>query len=199
MNKKFVFITGPSESGKSGAAEYMEKSFDDIIHLKMRDVIKIANSNVEDNTEQFWKEYIDTAEQMSEGKSIIIMDTLRKPKSALILSELLNERMKILYIEASLKNRVIREYIKLKKEGKEFSMEDVMQRTKDKDIEKERCGLKEIRKLIKGQGGKLQLEGNGDLFSNIINNDGTIDELHEKLNQFVLELQKENKMKMERE
>lgn len=25
MDKKFVFITGPSESGKSGAAEYMEK------------------------------------------------------------------------------------------------------------------------------------------------------------------------------
>ena len=198
MKKKFVFITGPSESGKSGAAEYMEKSFDDIRHLKMRDVIRIANSKADDNSEQFWREYIDTAEQMSEGKSIIIMDTLRKPESALILSGLLNERMRILYIEASLKNRVIREYIKLKKEGKEFSVEDVMQRTKDKDIEKEKCGLKGIRNLIKGQDGKLQLEGTGELFSYIINNDGTIDELYEKLNQFVFELQKENKKEVER-
>ena len=186
MKKKFVFITGPSESGKSGAAEYMEKNFDDIRHLKMRDVIRIANSKADDNTEQFWREYIDTAEQMSEGKSIIIMDTLRKPESALILSE------------ASLKNRVIREYIKLKKEGKKFSVEDVMQRTKDKDIEKEKCGLKGIRNLIKGQDGKLQLEGTGELFSHIINNDGTIDELYEKLNQFVFELQKENKKEIER-
>lgn len=164
----------------------------------MRDVIRIANSKVDDNTEQFWREYIDTAEQMSEGKSIIIMDTLRKPESALILSELLNEKMRILYIEASLKNRVIREYIKLKKEGKEPSVEDVMRRTQDKDFEKEKCGLKGIRNLIKGQDGKLKLEGTGELFAHIINNDGTIDELHEKLNQFVLELQKENKKEIER-
>lgn len=126
------------------------------------------------------------------------MDTLRKPESALILSELLNEKMSILYIEASLKNRVIREYIKLKKEGKELSVEDVMQRTKYKDFEKEKCGLKGIRNLIKGKDGKLKLEGTGKSFPHIINNDGTIDELHEKLNQFVLELQKENKKEIER-
>ena len=73
-----------------------------------------------------------------------------------------------------------------------------MRRTQDKDFEKEKCGLKGIRNLIKGQDGKLKLEGTGESFAHIINNDGTIDELHEKLNQFVLELQKENKKEIER-
>lgn len=191
MNKQFVFITGPSESGKSGAAEYMERRSHDIKHLKMRDIIRVANSRVDDDTEQFWKEYINVAVQMSEEKSIIIMDTLRKPESALILSKLLNERMSILYIEASLKNRVIREYRKLKEEGKDFTMEDIMQRTKDKDIEKEKAGLIGLRNIIKGKDGKLKLEGDGEKFSYIINNDGNIDELHKKLDEFILEINKE--------
>ncbi len=183
MNRKFIFITGPSESGKSGAAEYMEKKYPNVKHLKMRDIIKVADSKVEDDTEQFWKEYINVAMQMSEGKSIIIMDTLRKPKSALILSEILNEKMKILYIEASLKNRVIREYKKLKQEGIEVTMEEVIQRTKNKDIEKEKNGLIELRNMVK--------EKNGEKFSYIINNDGNIDELHKKLDEFILEINKE--------
>ena len=120
MNKEYVFVTGPSESGKSGAAEYMEKYFDDVKHLKMRDIIKMASSKVNDNTEQFWNEYINMATTMSEGKSIIVMDTLRKPESAIILSRLLKDRMHILYIDAKLKNRVIREYTKLINEGKKY-------------------------------------------------------------------------------
>ena len=111
------------------------------------------------------------------------MDTLRKPKSALILSEILNEKMKILYIEASLKNRVIREYKKLKQEGIEVTMEEVIQRTKNKDIEKEKNGLIELRNMVK--------EKNGEKFSYIINNDGNIDELHKKLDEFILEINKE--------
>lgn len=111
MNKEYIFITGPSESGKSGAAEYMEKNFTSIKHLKMLDIIQMADIKVDDSTEQFWSEYISMAIKMSEGKSIIVMDTLRKPESAIILNRQLKDRMHILYIDASLKNRVIRECI----------------------------------------------------------------------------------------
>lgn len=190
MNKKFVFITGPSESGKSGAAEYMERNFRNVKHLKMRDIIKIADSKVDDSTEQFWNEYINTALSMSEEKSIIIMDTLRKPESALILGKLLGNKMTILYIEASLKNRIIREYNKLNREGKNLIIEDVAKRTKEKDMEKEKFGLKKLKNLRILKDGILSTREDGEIFPYIINNDGDIEQLHEKLNQFIYELER---------
>ena len=135
---------------------------------------------------------------MSEEKEIIIMDTLRKPESTIILHRLLGERMSILYIEASLKNRVVREYIKLGKEGKNTSIEGVKERTREKDIEKNRAGLKQIRALKKGINGELEIDENGPSYAYIINNDGTIEELHEKLVSFIHEIERKDKGNNER-
>ena len=198
MNKEYVFVTGPSESGKSGAAEYMEKYFDDVKHLKMRDIIKMASSKVNDNTEQFWNEYINMATTMSEGKSIIVMDTLRKPESAIILSRLLKDRMHILYIDAKLKNRVIREYTKLINEGKNISLEEVLDRTSKKDREKERFGLGKIKTLVKDNEGSVKLQGKGNLYPTIIDNNGSLDELYRRLEEFINNIKLKNKEDIER-
>lgn len=198
MNKEYIFVTGPSESGKSGAAEYMEKKFNNIKHLKMRDIIQMADIKVDDCTEQFWREYISMAIKMSEGKSIIVMDTLRKPESAIILNRQLKDRMHILYIDADLKNRAIREYSKLRREGKNNSFEDVLERTNRKDIEKEKFGLGRIKTLIKTSEGKIQMDGEGDVYPNIIDNNGDLDELHRKLDEFINEIEKRNEEEIER-
>lgn len=198
MNKEYVFVTGPSESGKSGAAEYMEKKFNNIKHLKMRDIIRLANIKVDDNTDQFWREYINMANQMSEEKSIIVMDTLRKPESAVILNKQLKNKMHILYIDADLKNRVVREYIKLKKEGKNVSLEEVFERTKQKDKEKEKLGLERLKTLTQNPEGMIQLEGKGEIYPNIIDNNGELYELYSKLDEFINELERKIKQEIER-
>ena len=198
MNKEYIFITGPSESGKSGAAEYIERIFDSVKHLKMRDIISMADSKVDDSTEQFWNEYINVAIKMSEGKSIIVMDTLRKPESAVILNRLLKDRMHILYIDANLKNRVIREYTKLIKEGKSISLKYVLKRTIEKDKEKEKFGLEGIKELIKDKKGKIQLQERDKICSCIIDNNGSLSELHRKLEEFINEIERRNKEVIER-
>ena len=39
INKKFIFVTGPSESGKSGGINYIEDNYSDSIkHLKIRNI-----------------------------------------------------------------------------------------------------------------------------------------------------------------
>ena len=39
-DKKYIFITGKSESGKSMISEYISKNYKGAIHIKMRDIIK---------------------------------------------------------------------------------------------------------------------------------------------------------------
>ena len=165
MNKEYIFVTGPSESGKSGTTEYMENYFDDVKHLKMRDIIKMASSAFEDNTEQFWNDYIN---------------------------------MHILYIDANLKNRVIREYAKLMKEGKNISLEEVLERTYKKDKEKEKFGLQKIKTLVKDNVGIVKMQGEGNLYPTIIDNNGSLDELHRKLEEYINNIKIKNKEDIER-
>lgn len=42
------------------------------------------------------------------------------------------------------------------------------------------------------------MDGEGNVFPNIIDNDGDLEELHRKLDEFISEMEKENKEEIER-
>ena len=198
MNNEFIFVTGPSESGKSGAAKYLEQKFSNVKHLKMRDIIGNFASLEDDSTEKFWREYINTSVSMSNNSPIIIMDTLRKTESAIILKKLLGNKMQILYIDADFKNRVIREYFKLLQEGKTVSLQEIIEKTQKKDLEKEKYGLSNIKNLSENENGMLTINPQGKNFVNILYNNGTKEEFYKQLDNVIEKINNKNYIENER-
>ena len=88
--QQFIFVTGPSESGKSGGINHIKAKYQQVKHLKIRDIFpavyKDSKSNLtydewydnesKNNFESFWDRYIQKAREMSEGADVVIMDTM---------------------------------------------------------------------------------------------------------------------------
>ncbi len=206
--KKFIFVTGPSESGKSGALNYISDNYGDKIkHLKIRNVFpeiyKDSGSKKEfqqwyddeyrDNFESLWDRYIEKADQMSESKEVVIMDTMYGIKTIQYLYSKLGDNLGVLYIDANEKNRVMREYIRLRtdspysdrKADLSITVEDVIERTRKKDEKKKRLETFEYKDLHYDMDGGIGYKAPGKLFSYVIQNDGTQEEFYEKLDNFV--------------
>lgn len=179
-DKKYIFITGTSESGKSMISEYIANIYKDAIHIKIRDVIKRmyeeASQKLEyenwqeefesTKREQFWELYLKTAREMAKVNNIIVMDTLRKKESLETLNKITNNGIMLLYIDAKFENRAKREYARLNK-IQNITYEEVILNTISKDKEKENSGLKEILKYVQDR--KLR-------YGYIINNNGSMEE-----------------------
>ncbi len=211
-NKKFIFVTGPSESGKSGGINYIADSYpDNIKHLKIRnifpEVYKDSNSNLEfqewydreyeNNFEQLWDKYIEKADEMSGDKKIVIMDTMYGVKTIKYLFSKLKEDIGVLYIDANFNNRVLREFQRLRtdsirgtrKADLSITIEQVIEKTKKKDESKEKKETFEYKNLVYSSDLKDILVGNRKInipFSYIINNDGSLEQFHEALDEFVV-------------
>ena len=87
-NKKFIFVAGTSESGKSGGINYLKDNYSEIQHIKIRDVFpKVYEDtfsklsfeewqNFEESRDlnNFWKLFVNKVyEMVDDNKSIIIL------------------------------------------------------------------------------------------------------------------------------
>ena len=170
-DKKYIFVTGPSESGKSGGINYIIDNYgDEIKHLKIRNIFpeiyKESKSKLDyqewydyeyqNDFENFWDRYIKKASEMSENKSIIIMDTMYGVKSIKYLYSKLGNNLGVLYIDADLKKRILREYTRLRTDSTRSSrkadlsvtIDDVTKKTLDKDASKKEKETFEYRDLV---------------------------------------------------
>ena len=206
--KKFIFVTGPSESGKSGGINYIVDNYGDKIkHLKIRnifpEVYKEAKSSkefqewyddeFERNFESLWQRYIEKATEMSDGRDIIIMDTMYGVRTIKYLYSILGSSLGVLYIDAPFESRVEREYHRLRTDSKRgtrkadlsITMDDVIKKTVDKDSSKKKKETFEYRDLVYDDGTiKVGDRTLGTPFSYLIENDGTLGEFYAKLDDF---------------
>ena len=185
-DKKYIFITGKSESGKSMISEYISKNYKRAIHIKMRDIIKEMykeydtklsyeewQEELENNQREFfWKTYINMTNRISKKHNLIVMDTLRKKETLEVINNLVGNNIMLLYIDAKFESRVNREYNRLNKEDT-ISYEQVKLNTLKKDKEKEQYGLVQILNYIKK--GKMK-------YGYIIYNNGTIEDFKKNVN-----------------
>ena len=208
INKKFIFVTGPSESGKSGGINYIEDNYSDSIkHLKIRnifpEVYKESRSKMEFqqwydyeyqyNFESLWDRYIDKAAEMSGDVEIVIMDTMYGVKTIQYLYSKLKDNLGVLYIDADFDKRVMREYNRLRtdsvrgtrKADLTVTVDQVVEKTKKKDYSKEKKETFEYKNLV--YKGETIDVGNRELeqpFSYVISNNGTLEEFYDNLDCF---------------
>jgi len=206
MDKKFVFVAGPSESGKSGAVNYLEENNEEFKHLKIRnifpEVYKDSKSILEysqwydeqskNNFEEFWQKYIQKAAFMAGDAKVVIMDTMYGLKEIKYLYALLGENLRVLYIDAPLEKRIMREYMRLRTDSNnsdrqadlEITVEEVAEKTKKKDTKKQKLETFEYKNLRYTAGGGIDYNASGDLFSYVIENNGTKEHLNTFLDEF---------------
>ena len=203
--KKFVFVTGPSESGKSGGVNYLSENYGDKIkHLKIRNIFPEVykdskstkefqewyNYEFENNFENLWDRYIAKADEMSGDKEIVIMDTMYGVKTIKYLYSKLGENLGVLFIDADFNKRVEREYNRLRtdstisdrKADLTITMEEVAEKTKKKDESKRKKETFEYRDLV--YVGNTILVGDREQeipFSYLIDNNGKLQDFYSEL------------------
>ncbi len=208
--KKFIFVTGPSESGKSGGINYIVDNYSESIkHLKIRnifpEVYKDSKSPLsfqewydfeyENNFEDLWDKYIEKADEMSGDKKIVIMDTMYGVKTIKYLYSKLKQNLGVLYIDADFNKRVMREYERLRtdsihgtrKADLSITIEDVIEKTRKKDASKFKKETFEYKDLVYSDCADDIVVGNRNIdnpFSYLIMNNGSLDEFHQKLDVF---------------
>lgn len=208
--KKFVFVTGPSESGKSGGVNYLSENYGDKIkHLKIRnifpEVYKESGSTkefqewydyeFENNFESLWDRYIAKADEMSGDKEIVIMDTMYGVKTIKYLYSKLEENLGVLFIDADFNKRVEREYNRLRtdstisdrKADLTITIEEVAEKTKKKDASKRKKETFEYRDLV--YFGDTIIVGDREQktpFSYLIDNNGTLQDFYSELDKYAV-------------
>ena len=194
-NKKFIFVTGPSESGKSGGINYIIDNYgDEIKHLKIRNVFpevyKESNTDLDfqewydyeyqNNFESFWDRYI------------------KKVYS------LLGNNLGVLYIDADFDKRIFREYTRLRTDSTRSSrkadltvtLEDVTKKTIEKDSSKQKKETFEYRDLVyRNDCIEVGDRDTEEPFSFLIENNGSESEFHEMLDDYVVNVLLKDKEK----
>ncbi len=207
--KKFIFVTGPSESGKSGGINYIEDNYEDKIkHLKIRNIFPEVHNDsgsalefqewydyeYEHNFESLWDRYIAKAAEMSEGRGIIIMDTMYGVRTIQYLYSKLGNNVGVLYIDADFNVRAEREFHRLRTDSPRgtrkadltITMEDVIAKTTKKDALKAKKETLEYKDLVYSEDTIVVGDRNESTpFSYLIDNNGTLDEFHASLDTFV--------------
>lgn len=205
--KKFIFVSGPSESGKSSGVNHIVENFSNIKHLKIKNVYRSlyekSKSNlpydnwrkteINNNLENHWREYLNLAAQTAEGYDTIIMDTLYSTQDAIVLRKILGNQLSLLYIDAPLKLRVLREYNRLRtdspysdrKADLTITLEEVAARTEEKDAKKRAEGMFNYPSLILHSDGSISDQGEGVSLVYIITNDADEQTFHKNLDIYV--------------
>ncbi len=208
-NKKFIFVAGTSESGKSGGINYLKDNYSEIQHIKIRDVFpKVYEDtfsklsfeewqNFEESRDlnNFWKLFVNKVyEMVDDNKSIIILDTMYGVDGMIELYNILGDKVNLLYIDAPFNDRVIREYNRLRsdsingtrKADLTITIDDIIERTINKDRKKNKKGADKLPLLTYSvDNSSIEIGGSGKQFTTIINNDGTIDNFYVMLDNYI--------------
>lgn len=106
----------------------------------------------------------------------------------------MGDKVNLLYIDAPFNDRVIREYNRLRsdsingirKADLTITIEDIIERTIKKDRKKNKKGAEKLSLLrYNVDGSSIEIAGIGEQFTTIINNDGTIDNFHIMLDNYI--------------
>lgn len=220
-DKIFIFVAGTSESGKSGGINYIKDNYSEVQHIKIRDVFPkvyedtFSNLSFEEwqNFEEtrdlnnFWRLFVDKVyEIVDDDKSIIILDTMYGVDGMIELYNILGDKVNLLYIDAPFNERVIREYNRLRtdsvngirKADLNITLEDVVERTIKKDEKKNKKGADKLPKLTYSPDAKtIRIAETGEKFTFVINNNGTIEEFYNALDNYMMEKLIQAKTKIE--
>lgn len=208
--KEIIFVGGTSESGKSGGINYILDNYPEVQHVKIRDIFPLVYQDTftnlsyeewQDNEEKkdlnnFWRLFINKlAEIIQEDKNIIILDTMYGVDGMIELYEILGQKVHLLYIDAPFNDRVLREYRRLRtdsirgdrKADLTISLEDIEKRTVQKDAKKNKFGADKLPFLsYDGESfDRIVINPNGERFTDIINNDGTLEEFYCDLDKYI--------------
>ncbi|MDR2337423.1 MAG: hypothetical protein LBE20_02095 [Deltaproteobacteria bacterium] len=207
QNKKFIFVAGPSESGKSSGINYIVSAFQMVKHLKIRNIFRELYEKSSSSMDydawyaeelrrdfrNHWEKYLELAVFRSEDKDIIIMDTLYNPEVAMVLYDILANQLHLLYIDAPFNVRVKREYERLRKDSTfsdrkadlSITLEDVSKRTTAKDAKKLAEGIDNYPKLVIRSDNSVTIGGEGRSLVYVINNTVSEEDFHKLLNSFM--------------
>lgn len=206
---KVIFVTGPSESGKSGAIIHMTKKFpDNVRYAKIRNIFREMyertckeksyeewyKEQTTENFEQFWDNYIVIARELGEDVDILVMDTLYGVDEMKFIHSRLGKDVSLLYIDAPLQDRILREYTRLRtdspysdrKADLTVTIEQIEEQTRKKDEKKRKAGAFDLKKLAINEEGRLIINDNAPVhFATVIDNNGTLEEFEKKLDDYI--------------
>ena len=209
-DKMVIFVAGTSESGKSGGINYIKENYSEVQHIKIRDVFPkiyhdtFSNLSFEEwqNFEEtrdlnnFWRLFVNKVyEMVDDNKNIIILDTMYGVDGMIELYNILGDKVNLLYIDAPFDERVMREYNRLRtdsingtrKADLSITVDDVIERTIKKDKKKNKKGANQLPQLSYSYDGKsIKIDETGEKFTSIIDNNGTIEEFHSALDNFIM-------------
>ena len=209
MGKRIIFVAGTSESGKSGAINYLKATHNDIQHIKIRDVFPKVYADTSSamsfeewqdyeesrDLNNFWSLFINKLREMvTDDKKIIILDTMYGVEGMKELYKILHDRVELLYIDAPIEMRILREYNRLRtdsvrgtrKADLSITIEEIAERTIKKDKKKNEKGAYLLKKLVySGDSNELIISDNGIKFPYVIDNDGTLEEFYTKLDNYI--------------
>ena len=217
-NKTIIFVAGTSESGKSGGINYLKEKYPNVQHIKIRDVFPKIYEDVsttmsfeewqqfEENRDlnNFWKLFVNKVYELaSPDKSIIILDTMYGINGMMELYKILGNQVKLLYIDAPFNDRVKREYLRLRTDSKtslrkadmSITLEEIAERTKQKDEKKNKMGANLLKYLKYSEDcTEIFVSDSGNVFPYIIDNNGTLEEFYAQLDCFLINIleQQEN-------
>ena len=208
--KEIIFVGGTSESGKSGGINYILDNYTEVQHVKIRDVFPLVyqdaltNLSYEEWQEKeekrdlnnFWRLFINKlGEIVQENKKIIILDTMYGVNGMIELYQILGQSVHLLYIDAPFNDRVLREYKRLRTDSEKgnrkadltITLDDIEKRTIKKDAKKNKLGADKLPFLSYNEENfnKIEINPNGEKFTDIINNDGTLEDFYNSLDGYI--------------
>ncbi len=208
--RKLIMVSGPSESGKSGGIIHVLQAFPRLVHIKIRDVFpevyRQSGSGLsyeewldeaEKDLHALWTSFTEIVESGVQDDQTVIMDTMYGGLDDLqAISNILQGRFVLLYIDAPEQDRIQREYDRLKKDSPysqrkgdpNVTWEQVCERVRQKDRNKRQCGIFDYPRIAITEGGHLCLDDSGSRFAVIINNDSSEQDFHQKLDDFIASL-----------
>jgi AcrR family transcriptional regulator len=151
--RRIVTLSGPSESGKSHAAEFFIRN--GFLRLKIRDVLKAVGRElgVDTTREGFedalygalWtvaaESFITHLKKLQAEGDSLVLDSLVRVQTAAALSAAFGPCVTHVYIDAPLALRAAREHLRLKSP---LMPGQFMELVRQKDIEKNRRGLQSV-------------------------------------------------------
>ena len=211
MFSKYVFVSGPSESGKSGGVNYIASKFSNVLHLKIRNVFRELyeqsesklcyedwyESNCQISLKQFWINFIlKVNEEFDEKFDVVMLDTMYGIAPLQCLYDILGEKISVLYIDADEHLRIMREFNRLRKDSNNsdrkadmsITFEEVENNTRKKDEKKKTNQMFDYPRLFK-KDGKLVLDNsNVSDITFVITNNGSEEEFKAKLDTYIMNL-----------
>lgn len=214
LNKQYVFVSGSSESGKSGGVNYLKDNYDKICHLKIRNVMPLLHKEsgtdipyetwqktVEPkNPIEFWQKYAMKVDELTQGYDVVVMDTIYSIDSIKTLYQTLGDNFNLLFIDAPLKDRIVREYQRLRTDSVQsnrkadlsITIKEVTKKTLEKDKKKNAEGVNLLPNLVYSEKKDYITElEKGMQFPTVIDNSKSLMEFYGELDLFAIkELQK---------